>query len=150
MKRTKLSVLLSLAALAMFLTLGCGDDDSKPDKPADKGGTPTTAPAPTGGGAPAPAPAEIDYTDADSVAKAFVQALAAKDKDKALALIHEDNRAELKRDLEKEFPPVPADPKVSVKVTEEGGVKTGKFEGNVRSIRNLGMKFEDGKWWVVD
>jgi len=60
------------------------------------------------------------------------------------------NRDELKRDLEKEFPPVPANPEVSVEVTGEGEGRTGKFKGNVRSIKNLRMQFANGRWWVVD
>lgn len=155
MRLTKLAVLLPLAAMAMFLTLGCGNGDEETKKPGEKGKggppakktppketPPETAPAPTG---------QVDQTDANAVAKAFVEALAAKDLAKTLALVHPDQRDELKGEFEKEgFPPIPDDPKVTVKVTEAGGVKTGKFQGNVRAIRNLGLKFDQGKWWVVD
>lgn len=95
--------------------------------------------------------ATLDPTDADAVARAFVRALAAKDLGKVLILIHPRQRDELRGELAKSgFPPVPADWHVRAKITVDGGEKTAKFEGNVRAIRKLGMRFDKGRWWITD
>jgi len=141
MKWTRLGVVMSLAAMVLLLAPGCGDKKEETKKSEKKTPQPSRQ---SGGGA------TLDRTDANSTARAFVQALVDKDEEKALSLIHADNREELKRDLKKGEFTVPDDWNVSVEVSERGGVKSGKFKGNVRSLRNLGMKFEDGKWWVAD
>jgi len=158
----KLSKLLVLMVLTAALAVGCNDKGPTESAENDKGkadeGVPTTQPASAGTGAPkmpeVPTPPlkakpDVDVQDPSAVARAFVEAVAAKDIEALLVYIHPDQKKELRGEFsgDEGFPPIPEDWSVTVDVVEK---TKGTFKGNVKFLSRFKMLYDKGQWWVMD
>jgi hypothetical protein len=133
--------LFMMSVLAAFLVLpGPGCSDGKDGRGRRSGASRLSA---------------AELADANAVAGAFIQALRAKDKYEVLSHVHPDNRKDMEEELDDDiagdgWPEMPADLKPKVKVTETSEGMTGEIQCDVYFIRGLGMRFDQGRWWITD
>ena len=90
---------------------------------------------------------------AEEVAKAFITALANKNVNEAAKYIIPAGRDELKKELEKGIPPLPKDPKIQIKIKDDG------IQADVSVLNEqkpasgppfgFDMRLSEGKWWIV-
>jgi hypothetical protein len=87
------------------------------------------------------------------VAKAFITALANQNVAEAAKYIIPEERDELKEELNKGIPPLPKDPKVQIRL-KENGTQADVLLLNAQKPASgppfgLDMRFSNGKWWIV-
>lgn len=94
-----------------------------------------------------------DPPDPEVVAKAFITALANQNVDEAAKYIIPEERDELKEALKKGMPPLPKDPKIQIKI-KDNGIQADVSLLNAQKPASgppfgFDMKFSEGKWWIV-
>ncbi|MDF1712638.1 MAG: hypothetical protein P1U90_10405 [Akkermansiaceae bacterium] len=85
----------------------------------------------------------------EAVAKAFVTALANKNVDEAAQYIIPEERDEIGQALKDGMPPLPKDPKVRIKLKDNGTQAYVILLNSPKSVEGLNMKLSEGKWWIV-
>ena len=91
--------------------------------------------------------------DVEVAAKAFITALANKNVNEAAKYIIPAERDELKKEMEKGMPPLPKDPKIQIKI-KDNGIQADVSLLNAQKPASgppfgFDMKLSEGKWWIV-
>ena len=96
---------------------------------------------------------ESPTADPEVVAIAFIAALAKKNVNEAAQYILPAERDEVKKEMEKGMPPLPKDPKIQIKI-KENGIQADVSLLNAQKPASgppigFDMKLSEGKWWIV-
>jgi hypothetical protein len=91
--------------------------------------------------------------EAEAIAKAFITALVNSNIQEAASFVIPEERAEFTKELKKGIPPFPAEPKIKVRVKDDG-IQADVFILNTQKPKSgpppgLDMKLVNGKWWIV-